>query len=254
MIDTHAHIYAEEFQDDIDETIGRATDAGIEKILMPNIDINSIEPMLELEKKYPDTCFPMMGLHPCYVKEDFIEQLKVVEDWFKKRKFLAVGEIGTDLYWDKAFWPQQQEAFHFQCKLALEYDLPIVIHCRESIDETIEMVSEYAGKGLRGVFHCFTGSVEQAKKIVELDFYLGLGGVSTFKNGGMDQVIPYLDKSRIILETDSPYLAPTPKRGKRNEPAYVRLVADKVAEFLGLPIEELTDITSRNSNRLFFTT
>lgn len=252
MIDSHAHIYLEDFEDDLEEVIQRAKEEGVEKILMPNIDSESVEAMLKVELKYPEICIPMMGLHPCSVSENYKDQLKLVEDWFKKRQFLAVGEIGTDLYWDKTFWPQQQEAFHFQCNLALEYNLPIVIHCRDSINETIRMVNEYHEKGLCGVFHCFNGSVEQAKEITEMGFYLGLGGVSTFKNGGMDQVIPFLDKTKIILETDSPYLTPAPYRGKRNEPAYVSLVAKKVSEYLNISIEAVIKLTVGNTKKLFF--
>lgn len=252
MIDTHAHIYLEHFSEDIDAVIERALDKGIEKILLPNIDSTSIDAMLKLEEKFPSICYPMMGLHPCSVKGDFENELRLVEDWLNKRSFLAVGEMGTDLYWDKTFWEQQKEAFHFQCELALKHDLPIVIHCRETIDETIELVSQYEGKGLKGVFHCFTGTIDQGKQITDFGFYLGLGGVSTFKNGGMDQVIPYLDQSKIILETDSPYLTPAPHRGKRNEPAYVDLIAIKVAEYLKLTKEELKKKSTANANALFF--
>lgn len=251
MIDSHAHIYLEDFKDDLDEVISRAREAGVSKILLPNVDVNSIESMLKVEQTYPDMCIAMIGLHPCYVKEDFRDQLKVVETWLDKRNFLAIGEIGTDLYWDKTYWEQQQKAFHFQCNLAMDYNLPIVIHCRESIDETIEMVSGYESRGIRGVFHCFTGSIEQGQKITEMGFYLGLGGVSTFKNSGMDKVIPHLDKTKIILETDSPYLTPTPYRGKRNEPGYVSLVADKVSELLNLSKEVLIDLTVNNTYSLF---
>lgn len=254
MIDTHAHIYLEHFNEDRDAVIERALAAGINKILLPNIDSTSIDSMLKLEEKYPGVCYPMMGLHPCSVKEDFEKELQIIEDWFGKRDFLAVGEMGTDLYWDKSFWEQQKEAFRFQCDLALKHDLPIVIHCRETIDETIELVRQYEGRGLKGVFHCFTGSVNQGSQITDMDFYLGLGGVSTFKNGGMDQVIPYLDRSKIILETDSPYLTPSPHRGKRNEPAFTALVAEKVAEYLELSKEALDELTTANANALFFPT
>ncbi|WP_421765693.1 TatD family hydrolase [Ekhidna sp.] len=254
MIDTHAHIYLEHFQEDIDQVVERAQERGIDKILMPNIDQTSIDQMLYLEEKYPNICYPMMGLHPCSVKEDFERELKLVEDWFEKRKFIAVGEMGTDLYWDKTFWEQQQEAFHFQCQLALRYDIPVVIHCRETIDETIELVEEYKNDGLKGVFHCFTGSEQQGKQITDLGFYLGLGGVSTFKNGGMDKIIPQLDRTRIILETDSPYLTPAPHRGKRNEPAYVSIIAGKVSEYLGISKEALDELTTANANALFFPT
>jgi len=254
MIDTHAHIYAEEFEADLLEVVQRAHEFGVEKILMPNIDVNSIEPMLRLEQEYPEVCYSMMGLHPCYVEEDYKEQLKIVEEWLSRRSFLAVGEIGTDLYWDRTYWSQQIEAFHIQCELALKYDLPIVIHCRESIDENISMVEEYAGKGLRGVFHCFTGSVEQGKRIIEQDFYIGLGGVSTFKKGGLDAVIPHLDTSKLLLETDSPYLSPSPHRGKRNEPSYLVHIRQKIAEYLNLSIEEVDNLTTENANKLFFPT
>ncbi|MEO9871322.1 TatD family hydrolase [Ekhidna sp.] len=254
MIDTHAHIYLEHFKDDLDEVVKRAQDNGVEKILLPNIDGSTIESMLDLEKKYPDICYPMIGLHPCSVKEDFKKELQLVEEWLGKRNFLAIGEMGTDLYWDKTYWEQQKDAFHFQCELALKHDLPIVVHCRETIDETIDLVKVYKNQNLRGVFHCFTGSVNQGKQITELGFYLGLGGVSTFKNGGMDQVIPHLDRRKVILETDSPYLTPAPHRGKRNEPSYTSLIADKVSEFLNLSIEEIDDLTTANANELFFPT
>lgn len=252
FIDTHAHIYVEEFTQDIDEVIKRAIDSGVEKILLPNIDVDTIESMLELEAKYPAYCFPMMGLHPCSVKEDFKEQLDQVESWLSKRKFLAVGEIGTDLYWDKTFWPQQQEAFRIQCELALKNSIPVAIHCRDSIDETIALVEDFSKQGLKGVFHCFTGSAEQGKKITDLGFYLGLGGVSTFKNGGLDQVIPHLDLDKILLETDSPYLAPTPDRGKRNEPAKVSIIASKIGDYLNISPEEVGFLTTKNANALFF--
>lgn len=252
MIDSHAHIYLDQFQQDTDEVIQRALKEGITKILLPNIDDTSIESMLALEEKYPGVCYSMMGLHPCSVNDDYERQLQVVEDWLSRKKFIAIGEMGTDLYWDKTFWPQQKEAFHHQCRLAIYYDLPIVIHCRETIDQTIELVSNYSKQGLKGVFHCFTGSVNQARQITDMDFYLGLGGVSTFKNGGMDQVIPFLEKSKVILETDAPYLSPVPHRGKRNEPAYLSHVAQKVAEYWNIPVGEVKEITENNTNKLFF--
>ncbi|MFK7952820.1 MAG: TatD family hydrolase [Ekhidna sp.] len=252
MIDTHAHIYTEEFGEDLDEVIQRSKEIGISKILMPNIDHESIDLMLDVEKSYPDYCYSMMGLHPCSVKEDFEKHLYEVEEWLGRRKFLAVGEMGTDLHWDKTFWEQQKEAFKIQCELALKHNLPIVIHCRESIDETIELVTAFYERGLKGVFHCFTGNAEQANRITSMGFYLGIGGVATFKNGGLNEVIPSLDRNKIVLETDSPYLAPTPNRGKRNEPAFVRLVAEKVAEYLNLSIQEVNQLTTTNANALFF--
>ncbi len=251
MIDTHAHIYLPQFDEDRDEIIASAQALGVTQILMPNIDRSSVEAMLSVEEKYPTVCRSMMGLHPCSVKEDFEEELKEVEQWLLRRPFLAVGEIGTDLYWDKSHFPQQQEAFRIQSEWALERGLPIVIHCRESIDETIELVAPFAERGLRGVFHCFTGNVDQAQRIIELDFMLGIGGVATFKNGGLDKVLPHIAPEYLILETDSPYLAPVPHRGKRNEPVYVRLVAEKVAMYLGATIRELDDITTANAINLF---
>lgn len=252
MIDTHAHIYSNEFVDDIEEVVSRAISSGVTKILMPNIDLQSIEPMLNIESQFPGICISMMGLHPCDVKEDYKETLTKIEEWIRKRDFIAVGEIGTDRYWDTSFWDQQKEAFRIQCRWALELNKPVVIHCRESIEETIDMVSEYQEEGLRGVFHCFTGTALQAERITELGFYLGLGGVSTFKNAGMSKVIPYLNKSKIVLETDAPYLAPVPHRGKRNEPAYVSLVAKKVAELFDISLGELDELTTHNAENLFF--
>lgn len=252
MVDTHAHIYLEEFNEDIEEVIQRALDGGIEKILLPNIDETTIDDMLYLEEKYEGVCYAMMGLHPCSVKKDFERQLYLVEDWLSKRDFLGVGEMGTDLYWDKTFWEQQQEAFRIQCDLALKYDKPIVIHCRDSIEETISLVKEVGKQDLRGVFHCFTGTKEQAKEISDLNFYMGLGGVATFKNGGLGDVITEIDQDKIVLETDSPYLSPVPERGKRNEPFKINFIAEKVAEFLSLTKEEVGLITTRNANDLFF--
>jgi len=231
--------------------IFRCKESGINKIFMPNIDHSSIDGMMELELKYPSQCFSMMGLHPCYVKKDFEKELYLVEDWLNKRKFSAVGEIGTDLYWDKTFWSEQQEAFKIQVQLAKKHQLPIVIHCRESIDETIELLQPFATGKLTGIFHCFSGSVEQAKKIIDMNFYLGIGGVVTFKNGGLDKVIPEVGLDRIVLETDSPYLAPVPHRGKRNEPSYIPLVAKKICEIKKITLDELSMATSSNAEKIF---
>jgi TatD DNase family protein len=252
-IDTHAHIYAEEFNADRDDMLRKSEEAGVTKIFMPNIDHTSIDGMMELEMKNPSRCISMMGLHPCYVNKDFEKELYLVEDWLNKRKFAAVGEMGTDLYWDKTFWPQQQEAFKVQVQLAKKHQLPLVIHCRESIDETITLLQPYADGMLTGIFHCFSGSLEQAKKIIEMNFYLGLGGVATFKNGGLDKVIPELDLNRIVLETDSPYLAPVPHRGKRNEPSYIPLIALKICDFKKITLDELSLSTNANANKVFST-
>lgn len=251
MIDSHAHIFLEEFEEDLADVIERAEHAGITKILMPNIDCSTIERVLGVAAKFPQMCIPMMGLHPCYVKSDYKRHLKVIEDWLSKESFLAVGEIGTDLYWDDSYWRQQKDAFSIQCELALQHHLPVVIHCRESIDATVEIVAPFASQGLQGVFHCFTGTRDQALEITDLGFYLGLGGVSTFKNGGLDTVIPYLDPHKILLETDAPYLAPTPHRGKRNEPAYVQIIAEKIASLLQLSKEALVNYTVKNTEDLF---
>lgn len=250
-VDTHAHIYSEEFNADRADIVGRATDAGVKKIFMPNIDHTSIDGMLELEEKYRDTCFPMMGLHPTSVKKGFERELYIVEEWLLKRKFAAVGEMGTDLYWDNTFWSEQQEAFRIQVMWAKKLELPIVIHCRESIDETIALLEPLLADGFTGVFHCFTGTLEQARKITSMGFYLGLGGVSTFKNGGIDKIIPDLELDNIVLETDSPYLAPVPHRGKRNEPSFIPIIAGKIMSLKKISKEELQAITTRNALRLF---
>lgn len=249
-IDTHAHIYLDHFNEDLPEIIERAHEASVNEIYMPNIDHTSIDDMLEVEHKYSQ-CIAMMGLHPCSVNKDFEKELYLVEDWLAKREFVAVGEIGTDLYWDKTYWEQQQEAFKIQVGWAKKYKLPIVIHCRESLDETIELVEQLKDEDLTGVFHCFGGSVEQAKRITDLGFYIGIGGVATFKNGGMDKVIPSLDIDTLVLETDSPYLTPAPHRGKRNEPSYVALVGEKVAEYMKKEVEEVGKATSLNARKLY---
>ena len=250
-IDTHAHIYADQFDVDRSDMLHRAEEKGVGKIFMPNIDHTSIDGMLELESKHPTMCFPMMGLHPCSVNKDFEKELYTVETWLAKRKFAAVGEMGTDLYWDKTFWDQQVEAFKIQVGWAKKYRLPIVVHCRESMDQTIALTETLQDGNLTGVFHCFTGTQEQAEKLVKLGFYLGIGGVATFKKGGMENVIPHIPLDRIVLETDSPYLTPTPHRGKRNEPSYIPLIADRVADMKNINIEELKLATTQNALKLF---
>ncbi|WP_412499222.1 TatD family hydrolase [Vibrio furnissii] len=251
MIDTHAHIYASEFDHDRDEVVSRALAQGIERILLPNIDLESIEPMLATEAAYPTVCRAMMGLHPCYVDGNVTQTLDTIHSWFAQHDFIAVGEIGIDLYWDKTFRAEQEMAFVTQLNWAKEMNLPIVIHTRDSIDETLTLLKQEQNGQLRGVFHCFGGSVDEAKAINDLGFHLGLGGVSTFKNGGMDQVIPHLDMNYVILETDCPYLAPVPHRGKRNEPAYTQLVAQRVADLRMTTIEAIDCITSVNAKSLF---
>lgn len=250
FVDTHAHIFAEEFKQDIEAVLSRSEQKQVKKIYMPNIDHTSIDSMMELEAKHPN-CFSMMGLHPCSVKKDFEKELYTVESWLNKRTFRAIGEMGTDLYWDKTFWPQQQEVFKIQVGWAKKYKRPIVIHCRESIDETIALLEPLLDDDLKGVFHCFSGNVEQANKIIAMGFYLGIGGVSTFKNGGLDKVLPEIDLTALVLETDSPYLAPVPHRGKRNEPSYIPIIADRISDIKKIPIDEVRRATTVNAERLF---
>lgn len=249
--DTHAHIYLEEFDEDREEMLTRARDAGVKRVFMPNIDRTSIDRMLDVQEKNSGYCFSMMGLHPCSVKEDFEKQLEIVEGWLNKRTFHALGEMGTDLYWDKSFWDQQKEAFNIQASWAVKYNLPLVIHCRESINETISLLMGQANPKLKGVFHCFSGTAEQAKEIAELGFYFGIGGVVTFKNGGLDKVVPALPMDRIIFETDSPYLAPAPNRGKRNEPAFITLPLKRTAQLLGIEESDIAKRAEENAARLF---
>lgn len=249
--DTHAHLYAEEFDADRDAAVAAAREASVGRVILPNVDHRTIDRMMELELRHPDWCVAAIGLHPCSVKKDFERELYRVESWLSKRKFAAIGEMGTDLYWDKTFWPQQQEAFRIQARWAIQYQLPMIIHCRESMNETLALLKEVYRPGLTGVFHCFTGSVEQAQTITGLGFYLGIGGVSTFKNGGLEAVIPELDLNSIVLETDSPYLAPVPHRGKRNQPAYLTLIAARVAQLRKITLEELSEATEVNARSLF---
>ena len=248
--DTHAHIYSKQFDADRADTVQRAAAAGVEHIFMPNIDEASIDAMLDAESRYP-ACKPMMGLHPCYVQQDFQQALYTIESWLDRRKFLAIGEIGTDLYWDRSSWAWQQEAFTIQLGWALRYQLPVVIHCRNSMDETLDLLKPFEGKGLTGIFHCFTGTKEQLHRVLAAGFHIGVGGVSTFRNGGLDQVLPGMDPTRLVLETDCPYLAPIPHRGKRNEPCYLPLVAARVAQLMGISVEALSAATNANWKRLF---
>ena len=251
LIDSHAHIYSVKFNQDRDEAVARALEAGVEKIYMPNIDHTSIDVMLETEEKHPEQCIAMMGLHPTSVNKDFEQELYLVEEWLGKRKFAAVGECGIDLYWDKTFLPQQQEALKVQVELAKKHQLPIVLHTRDSFDETYAIIAAAQDGSLKGIFHCFSGTVEQATKVKELGFLMGIGGVATFKNGGLDTVLPHVSLDDLVLETDCPYLAPVPHRGKRNEPVYLPLVASRVAELLQKPVEEVAAATTRNALNLF---
>jgi TatD DNase family protein len=251
FIDTHAHVYAPELATDIELVIKNAISVGIEKILMPAIDSASLEAMLKVEQQFPDHCIAMMGLHPCYVKENYKAELKLVEEWIAKRKFIAIGEIGLDYYWDKTFAKEQQLVFETQMQWALDMQLPIVIHTRNAMGETIELVKPFAKKGLHGVFHCFSGSKESAEQIIGMGFHLGLGGVLTYKNAGVAEAIKDIPMEYLVLETDAPYLAPVPYRGKTNEPAHMLEVAKKLAEIKSMPLHEIAAITTSNAKKLF---
>ena len=249
LIDSHCHIYVEDFDIDREDMLGRAKQVGVTKFLMPAIDSSTHEQMLKLEKMHPSECLSMMGLHPCSVKENYENELAIVEGHTKQRKFIAIGEIGLDFYWDKTFTKQQYDSFERQIVLAMKLDLPIVIHSRESIDQCIEVVGKY--KGVRGVFHCFSGNADQARRIIELGFFLGIGGVITFKNSGLDKVMKDVSLEHVILETDSPYLAPVPYRGKRNECGYLKYVVEKFAEVKGVSREVIEQTTTKNTQKLF---
>ena len=253
FIDTHTHLFASEFKDDIDIVVKNAIDSGVSKMLLPNIDSTTTNNMLQLCNKYPKNCFPMIGLHPCSVKKDNIEkEILHVEEMLNKNKFIAIGEIGLDLYWDTSNLSYQKVAFESQIKLAKKYQLPIVIHVRDSFNEAIEIVEKLNNENLSGVFHCFTGNIQEAERIINLqNFYLGIGGVVTFKNGGINKIINHISLDNIILETDSPYLTPTPFRGKRNESKYLVNIAQKMSEIYEIDINEIANKTSSNAINLF---
>ena len=251
FIDTHTHLYADEFNADRNPLIQKAIDNGVKKFYLPNIDSTSIEGMHQLEKEFPENCFAMMGLHPCSVNATVNEELAIVKDWLAKRKYSAIGEIGIDLYWDKTFLNEQQHAFKEQINWALEYNYAIIIHCREAFDEIYEILLSF-DKLPKAIFHCFSGNLEQANKIIELgNFKLGVGGVLTFKNSGLDKVIENIGLEHLVLESDAPYLAPVPFRGKRNEPVYLLEVAKKLAEIKNVSINEIAEVTSKNANFIF---
>lgn len=252
LIDTHTHLFAQQFDEDRSEVVHRALEKGVQQMLLPNIDSSSIQPILDLCTEFPNNCFPMMGLHPCDVKENYLEELAIFEEWLQKEKFVAIGEIGIDLYWDKKTLVIQEDAFRKQVDLAKKHKLPIAIHVRDSFDEVLAIVDELNDDNLSGVFHCFTGNETQANHIINYGgFKLGIGGVVTFKNSGLDKTLNTISIEHLILETDSPYLAPTPYRGKRNESSYVVLVAEKLAEIYGKSVEEIADITTQNAKALF---
>ena len=251
ITDTHTHLYSEQFDEDRAEMIQRAKDAGVSRFFIPAIDSSYTNKMLDLEKKFNNDVFLMMGLHPTSVKENYKEELAHAKEWIDKRDFIAIGEIGIDLYWDKTFLSQQQEAFRTQIQWAKEKELPIVIHCRDAFDEIFEVLESEKSDALFGIFHCFTGTYEQAQKAISYNMKLGIGGVATFKNGKIDKFLNEIDIQHIVLETDSPYLAPTPYRGKRNESSYITQVVEKLTEIYGLTFQEIAEITTQNSKDIF---
>jgi TatD DNase family protein len=251
LIDTHSHTYLPEFDDDREKMLGRAIQEGVKMVFMPAIDSSTHEKVLLCEKENSYLCKAMMGLHPCSVKENYKEELKTARGYFEKRSFIAVGEIGLDLYWDKTFIKEQYTAFHEQLEWALHYDIPVSIHSRNATDECIAVVAEHQKGKLQGVFHCFSGNNVQAKKVIDLGFQLGIGGVLTFKNAGLDKVLQEISLEHIVLETDAPYLAPVPFRGKRNEPAYLKYVLEKLSGIKGFSEEDAARITTSNAEKLF---
>jgi TatD DNase family protein len=252
-IDTHAHLYASAFDEDRTAVIQRALAAGVKEMYLPNINRDSFSGMMQLCDEFPGKCFPMIGLHPCDVKEDYEEILEEMEGLLKKEAsaFVAIGETGLDFYWDKSTAPIQERSLLYHLQWCRRWDLPVVLHARDSLDYLIEMMSSPENKGLEGVFHCFTGDLNQAERILGMGFYLGIGGVSTFKNGGLDKVLPHVPLSRIVLETDAPYLAPVPYRGKRNESAYLPIIAQKVSALTGQDLSEVSRITTEAARELF---
>lgn len=252
-IDTHAHLFHKQFDEDRAEMMERARVAGVDRVLLPNIDVDTVDRMMKMVEDYPGRAFSMMGIHPTYVGEDRRQQLDVVRSWFEKSadSFVAVGEIGIDLYWEKDKLDWQVEAFEEQIDLALEFNKPIVIHARDSFDEIFTSVEKKQNGALRGVLHCFTGNLNQAKRCLDLGLHLGIGGVATFKNGGLDQVLPHVPVECLLLETDSPYLAPVPYRGERNESSYIPIVAQRLAELTGRSIPDIAAITTENAEKLF---
>lgn len=252
LTDTHTHLYSKDFDLDRSELIETAIKNGIKRFFLPNVDSESIPGMFQMEKQFPDNCFAMMGLHPCSVNATYQDELQVVKHWLSKRKFIGIGEIGIDLYWDKTFLVQQQDAFRTQIQLAKDYNLPYVVHSRNSFNEVMEIVSEFKNDAIKAIFHCFSGNVQQAEEVIAAgNFKLGIGGVVTFKNSGLDKVVEAIDLKHLVLETDAPYLAPMPHRGKRNQPDHLLLIAKKIAEIKNISVEEVAAVTTQNSIEVF---
>ena len=251
LIDTHCHLYLREYKEDIDQIISQAENAGVRKFYLPAIDSSETDNLLSMEKQFPGRCMAMMGLHPCSVKLEYKDELDQVSDWLSRRKFVAIGEIGLDLYWDKTFIKEQHEAFRIQIEWSLNYDLPIAIHTRNAMPETIAVVKEYIQRGARGIFHCFSGTYEEAKEVIDAGYYLGIGGVLTYKNSGLAEVVDKISLEHLVLETDAPYLAPVPFRGKRNESSYLQYIAEKLALIKNISVEEVGAITTANAEKIF---
>ncbi len=251
LIDTHSHIYSTDFIHDLDEVIQRAYSNDVKKIVLPNIDSSSVKNLLDLADTYPHICIPLMGLHPTSVNHDYQEELQVVEYWLKKRKFYGIGEIGIDLYWDKSFLEEQTHAFRFQLDLARQYKLPVVVHVRDSFDEVYNVLKEMQDDQLTGVFHSFTGTLEQANRVIDLGFKIGVGGIVTFKKSGLDQIVRQIDPCNLVIATDAPYLTPVPFRGKRNESSYLVYIAQKIADLHQVTVGEIAKITTENARKLF---
>jgi TatD DNase family protein len=251
LIDTHSHLYLDDFRQDFPEVMNRLRENQVEKVFLPNIDSSSINEMLKLETDYPEIFFPMMGLHPSSVQENYEEELQLVDKWLQKKQFIAIGEIGIDLYWDDTYFNQQVEAFRTQINWAKKLKLPIVIHARNSFNEIFDVVDEEKDENLTGVFHSFSGTYEQAQHIIDLGFKIGINGIVTFKNSSLDDVVKQIDINHLVLETDSPFLSPEPKRGKRNESSHVLYIAEKIAKIKNLSISEVGEITTENAKTLF---
>jgi len=251
IVDTHTHLYLDEFDKDIDDVIAAALQHSVSAFYLPAINSETHEKMIALGDKYPKHCFPMIGLHPCYVKEDYKKELELVEEYLSKKKFSGIGECGLDFYWDKTFVKEQYLALEHQIILAATHQLPIILHTRNATQETIDVIRKNKSEHVRGIFHCFGGTLEEAHQIIELGFYLGIGGVVTYKNAGLDKVLEQIDLKHIVLETDAPYLSPVPHRGKRNEPSFLKGIAEKVATIKNCSFEEVATITSNNATLIF---
>jgi len=251
IIDTHAHLYLKQFKQDCDAVIQNAKSKGVQSIFLPNIDLNSIEGMLALSTKYPNYCYPLLGLHPCSVNNDFEEVLEKMKPMFQQHTFYGVGEAGLDYHWDLTFKDQQKEALKIQVEWANNLKLPLILHTRKSFEDTYEIIAKYKSDHLTGIFHCFGGTAKDAEKVIEMGFYIGIGGVVTYKKSGLEETLKHVPLDKILIETDSPYLSPVPNRGKRNEPAYTQWVVEKIAQIKNIPVEEVEEITTQAAKKVY---